>query len=168
MWRYVDKSKVFKEKDKKVGSGTDGLGIQSSFDMCGDIASAAINAQGNFKRSRTSAWRTIFNYGVSGLVGDILGRSYPAATASAVYLAQEYIDARKRQTEISVLAFAWNSYNCSASTVTAGRVIDYNAGPGYGPGRTLQCEDRTVQISFDGGTTWYSVIANVCEYRSPP
>lgn len=166
-WRFVNKSKVSKDKEKKVSGGA-GVGVQSSFDVCSDVATAAINAQGTFKSNRTSVWRNVFSYGVGGLFGDIMGRSYPAATATAALLAEDFINGRKRQTAISVLAYVWNTYECSPGSVRAGPIIDFRSGGGSGAGRTLVCTQQTVEFSFNGGQSWEAVIVTVCEYLSLP
>jgi len=100
--------------------------------------------------------------------GNALKKLMPYGSSVAVKFEEKIAEHQYIVVNVNVLAFVWNSYNCSNRQVTAGPIFmqDSSGGGGGGGGGSggggFFCESEVWQISFDNGNTYHDVTVNVC------
>ena len=144
--------------------GGSSLGIASYGDMCSDVAGAVIPKKLHFRTHRTSLLRDVVVAAVTEGVNQVRDKIFPPGSAILSVAAVAATEHWHAQLSISVLAYYWNTYNCSQKQVRLGPVF-VSGGPGSGGGGhvVFDCREDIWQISFDGGRTWHRVTVTVCE-----
>jgi hypothetical protein len=127
-------------------------------DACTNVVNNAVTTTSAYFNKRTSIIKEVWPSAVAE-VGNALKKTIPYGTAIATQFAAIVAEHRALVVNVNVLAFVWNSYNCSNRTVTAGPIFQAGGGGGGG-GYT--CESQHWSISFDNGSTWHGIWVTVC------
>ncbi len=134
-----------------------------SADPCTDVASLAVSYANQYFSKRTNYIKEIWPFAVAE-AADWATRTIPRGTLIALKFADLVATHEASRIQVNILAFYWNSYNCSNRTVTVGPIYlgGGSGGGGGGGGGGMFCEYQTWKISFDNGQTWHGVSVHVC------
>ena len=139
----------------------------TSNDACTNVVNNAISTASTYFNRRTSFISEIWDMAIVE-TGNALKKLMPYGSSVAVKFEEKIAEHQYIVVNVNVLAFVWNSYNCSNRQVTAGPIFmqDSSGGGGGGGGGSggggFFCESEVWQISFDNGNTYHDVTVNVC------
>jgi len=142
-------------------------------DICSDIVNARIPQVQNYRSARHAFFATFLGAAVGEVVGGIVMAYLPTGSGVAAAFDLKAADVMFGGIYIGYMTAMWNTYNCgaNASSIAAGPVIRmtpytmYQTLNGAGEGYVyLSCFTDYVEMSFNGGVTFYRFQVQVCTF----
>jgi hypothetical protein len=130
-------------------------------DPCKDIVTSAALAHLNYGAHRTGFLEELYGIGVAE-AANAAREWFPPGTVAAVELSTYLAEAAATSTQVNIMAFFWNSYNCGNRQIVSSTIY-HKAPGGLGTGMFNNCFYEPAYISFDYGQTWTSVQVHICE-----
>lgn len=147
-------------------SGGDDISLMSYGDPCTDVANAALQGSNNFRGERTSFIQDVVLAAIAEF-GNKVKHILPKGSIAAGVWTNRTADHFFASTQLTMLAWYWNSYDCANRDVFAGPIWQSSSSGTYSGsgGGGFSCNMAWVDISFTGdGGPWYTVFVEVCTY----
>jgi hypothetical protein len=130
--------------------------------MCTQVANAALPSTIDWRGQRTSLVKDGFFAATAIVVGGVAKKILAGGTLAASKFLSSAVERADIRVRMQILAFYWNSYNCSSQVVTAGPIWMQGSNPSSGGGIGRSCAYDYIQISFNDGATWSTIYVMVC------